>query len=137
MKKLEQIKVLLNIATWISIVLVFGMALFQFSLTLGAPLGAFVLGGKHRVLPVKMRLVSVFFFLFFTIMGLSFLQRANKITAIFNVTIVNVLLVIYTLFLAYAIVGNGFLTKSKKEKYLMTPLSIVGFISSVYFLFNN
>jgi hypothetical protein len=33
-------------------------------------------------------------------------------------------------------VGNGMLTKSKKEKYVMTPLSIIQFVgSATAFLF--
>lgn len=128
---------LLNITTLISILLVFGFALFQFLLTLGVPIGEYALGGLHRVLPAKMRFISGLFSGLWTVVGLSYLQRTNKITPIFNGTFINVLLIIYTLFLAYSIIGNGFITKSKKEKYLMTPLSIVGFISSVFLLFNS
>ncbi len=43
-----------------------------------------------------------------------------------------IIMVIYTIFLGYAIIWNGFFTKSKKEKYLMTPLSALGFISSLF-----
>jgi len=127
----------LSIATYISLLLAFGFALLQFSLTLGAPLGEYVLGGTHRVLPAKMRFVSGAFSLWFTVVGLGYLQRAGKIGPIFNDSFVQVLLIVYTLFLLYAIVGNGFLTKSKKERYVMTPLSIAGCVSSVYLLFNH
>lgn len=44
---------------------------------------------------------------------------------------VKIVIIVNTLFLAYAIVGNGILTKSKKEKYVMTPFSIIQFIFSV------
>jgi hypothetical protein len=131
------ISIILLITTWTNIVLVFGMALLQFSLTFGAPLGEYVLGGTRRVLPVRMRFVSGFFSCFFIVVGLSFLQRSEKLVPFLSVSFTNVLLIIYTLFLAYAIVGNGFITKSKKEKYVMTPLSIVGFLSNTYFLFNS
>ena len=131
------ISMLLSIATWISICLVFGMALLQFALTLGAPIGEYALGGTHSVLPTKMKFVSGSFFCLFIVVGLAYLQRADKIAPILNASFVNVLLIIYTLFLAYAIIGNGFLTKSKKEKYVMTPLSIIGCICSVFFLLNS
>lgn len=125
---------LLNITSIISIVIVFGFAILQFLLVLGAPFGEYVLGGFHKVLPLKMRLMSGTFSFIFIIVGLSYLQKTRIINSIFNPAFVNILLIIYTLFLAYAIVGNGFLTKSKKEKYVMTPLSIIGFISSVIVL---
>lgn len=131
------IPIILNIAEWISIVMVFGMALLQLSLTLGAPFGEYVLGGMDKILPGKMRFVSGFFSCIFALTGLSYLQRTGKITPLFNITFANVLLIIYTLFLAYAIIWNGFLTKSKKEKYVMTPLSIIGCISSIFLLFNS
>lgn len=125
---------LLNIAVIISIIIVFGFAILQFSLVLGAPFGEYVLGGAHRVLPPKMRFVSGGFSFIFLLVGLAYLQRAGIISVIFNPTFVNTLLIIYTLFLAYAIIGNGFLTKSKKEKYVMTPLSIIGCVSAVIVL---
>ena len=125
---------LLNIATWVSILFVFGFALFQFLLTLGVPFGEYALGGMHKVLPAKMRLISGFFTCFFIIVGMSYLQRAGLIKPLFSDLFTFVLLTIHTLFLAYAIIGNGFLTKSIKEKYLMTPFSIIGCISSIYVL---
>lgn len=125
---------LIDAAFTISIIMAFGFALLQFSLVLGAPFGEYVLGGSHKVLPPKMRLVSAAFSFIFVIVGLSYLQKAGRIGAILSPTLLNVLLIVYTLFLAYAIIGNGFLTKSKKEKYVMTPLSIIGFVSSVVVL---
>ena len=125
---------MLSITAWVSICLAFAFALLQLSLTIGAPFGEYVLGGTHKVLPDKKRFVSGAFSCLFVIVGFSYLQKAEIIHPIFNVTFINILLVIYTLFLAYAIIGNGFLTKSKKEKYVMTPLSIIGCISSVYLL---
>jgi len=91
----------------------------------------------HRVLPAKMRFASGFFSALQVIVGLLYLQRAGKIAPIINVTFMNIALIIYTLYLAYSIIYNGFLTKSKKETYLITPLCIIGFISSTFLLFNT
>lgn len=122
---------LLSITMGISICLVFGFALIQIALTLGAPIGEYALGGVHKVLPLKLRIVSGFFSTLWVVVGFSYLQRVRMIVPIFNNTFVNVLLIVYTVFLTYSIIGNGLITKSKKEKYLMTPLSIIGFISRV------
>jgi hypothetical protein len=129
------INVLLTITAWISIVLAFGMAALQFSLICGAPFGEYALGGAHRVLPVGMRFISGFFACFFVVAGMAYMQRAGITAPLFSASFSDVLLMIYTLFLAYAMVGNGFLTKSKKEKCVMTPLSVIGWFSSVYVLF--
>ncbi len=124
------------VAAWVSICLAFGMALLQLSLVLGAPLGEYVLGGKHKVLPPMMRLLSGFYTCMFIIVGLSFLQAAEIIDPFFSLTLLKAILIVYTLFLAYAIVGNGFLTKSKKEKYVMTPVSVIGCAASALILFS-
>ncbi len=124
------------IAAWLSIGLTFGMALLQLLLVFGAPLGEYVLGGKHEVLPPKMRLLSVLYTCVFIIVGLSFLQAVEIIAPVFGAAFMKVTLIIYTLFLAYAVIGNGFLTKSKKEKYVMTPISIIGCTASIVLLPN-
>ncbi len=125
---------MLKAAAWVSAGLAFGMALLQAALALGAPLGEYALGGKHRVLPPRMKPVSVFFASVFIVIGLMFLQAAESILPVFNETFVMVVLAIYTLFLAYAVIGNGFITKSKKERFVMTPISLVGFVTAVLVL---
>ena len=125
---------LFNVAIIISILMVFGCGLLQLSLVFGAPFGEYVLGGQHRVLPIKMRFISGVFSLIFMVVGVSYLQEAGVIGNPLHPVFIKALLVAYTLFLAYAVIGNGFITKSKKEKYLMTPCSIIGFVSSVIVL---
>jgi len=110
------------------------MALLQFAITLNAPLGEYVLGGKHRILPTKLKFISGFLSFLWFIVGLSYLQQSNIINPIFNGSFTSLLLIIYTTFLGVAIIWNGLITKSKKEKYVMTPLTTIGFISSVFFL---
>jgi hypothetical protein len=116
-------------------IITFGMALLQLSITFGAPLGEYVLGGENKVLPPKMRFVSCTFFLLFIFVGMSYLQWGNILHIGFNSKLVKIIIIVNTLFLAYAIIGNGILTKSKKEKYLMTPFSIIQFICSVVAFF--
>ena len=113
-----------NIASLICGTITFGMALLQLSLTFGLPFGEYVLGGQHRVLPQRMRFISSAFTLIFIFIGMCYLHRGNILYIGFSSGVVNAIVIGNTLFLAYAIVGNGILTKSKKEKYVMTPLSI-------------
>lgn len=116
-------------------IITFGMAILQLSLTFGAPFGEYVLGGRNKVLLPKMRFVSGTFFLVFIFVALTYLQRGKVLYLGFSNVFVNVVVIINTIFLAYAIVGNGMLTKSKKEKYLMTPLSVIEFVCSMIVLF--
>lgn len=124
------------VASLVIAIITFGMALLQLSLTLGAPFGEYALGGLNKVLPIKMRFVSGAFTFIFIFVSMAYLQRGNILYIGFSSVLVNVIVIINTVFLTYAIVGNSMITKSKKEKYLMTPLSIVQFICSVIaFLF--
>jgi len=125
------------IFSFINAVITFGMALLQLSLTVGSPLGEYVLGGKNKVLPTKMRFVSAAFVFVFILVGLVYLQKGSVINIGLNPMFVNILVIVNTLFLAYAIVGNGLLTKSKKERYVMTPLSIIQFVCSVIVIFET
>ncbi len=62
---------------------------------------------------------------------MAYLQWGNILSIGFNSMFVKIIIIVNTLFLGYAIIGNGMLTKSKKEKYVMTPFSIIQFICSV------
>ncbi|MDP4094418.1 MAG: hypothetical protein Q8920_13770 [Bacillota bacterium] len=116
-------------------VVTFGMALLQLLLTLGAPLGEYALGGQHIVLPKKMRFLSGTFFILWIIVGMAYLQWGNIANVGFGSLLDKIILILNTIFLAYAIIGNGFITKSKKEKYVMTPFSALLFVCSIISFF--
>lgn len=124
-----------RIGSFINAIITFGMALLQLSITFGAPFGEYVLGGENRVLPKKMRFVSFTYFVIFIFVSMAYLQWGNVLYMGLNAVSVKTILIVNMIFLAYAIIGNGMLTKSKKEKYVMTPFSIVQFICSVAALF--
>ena len=67
----------------------------------------------------------------FIFVGMAYLQWGNILYIGFNLVFVKIIIMVNTLFLAYAIIGNGMITKSKKEKYVMTPFSVIQFICSV------
>ena len=125
------------IVSLICAIITFGMALLQLSITLGAPFGEYALGGTSKVLPQKMRLISCTFFFVFIFVGMAYLQWGNILSIGFNSMFVKIIIIVNTLFLGYAIIGNGMLTKSKKEKYVMTPFSIIQFICSVVTFFTT
>ena len=122
---------LISVASIVSISLAFGFALLHLALALKAPLGAYVLGGAHRVSPPKQRVLSGGLVFIFALIGLVFLQRYGAIGGMFSAAFVTAILIAYTGFLGFAIIGNGFLTKSPKEKAVMTPISAVGFVCAL------
>jgi len=126
---------IIEIAEFISVILPFIFVILHCLLILGVPFGEYVLGGSDKVLSLKKRLISGIFSLLFVLVGLSFLEYIHWFKIGFSNGFVEITLLIYTIFLGYGIIANGLLTKSKKEKYLMTPLSILGFICSIIVLY--
>ncbi|MDR0298410.1 MAG: hypothetical protein LBI11_07160 [Streptococcaceae bacterium] len=116
----------MNLAAWICLVLVFANSLFHALLIFGAPLGEYVLGGKHRVLPAHLRFVSLFFLVYFLLMGFAYLTVLKGHVTPFA----KALILVNTAFQAWAIIGNS-LTKSQKERRVMRPLSAVECVASL------
>ncbi len=116
----------------------FLMCLLHILLFLGAPIGEYVLGGKNRVIPKNRRYVNAVLAYAFLFLGLLYLSEAGIFTVMsFQRRIYKIIMALYTLFLGYAIFGNIFFTKSRKEKIVMIPLSVLGFISSLLTIILN
>ena len=90
----------------------------------GVPLGELTMGGQYKVFPKKLRILlftqlvlQVFFVIVILKMGgfipLWFSEKTTKIIGI-----------IMTIYLTLNTIMN-FISKSKKEKYIMTPLSLI------------
>lgn len=110
-------------------------ALLHLLLIFGFPFGEYVLGGKNIVLPFKMRIISFIFLVIWTIVGISYLNYSQLIyIQVFN-RFDRSLIILTTVFLFFAIFSNGLLTKSKKERKIMTPFSLVAFVLSCIILF--
>lgn len=90
----------------------------------GMPLGEFTIGGQHKILPKKYRImaiVSLFIQLFAIIIVL---QSGGYINLWFSQNTTKYICIFFAAYLCLNTIMN-FLSKSKKEKYVMTPLSIV------------
>lgn len=109
-------------------------SLLHLLLIVGFPFGEYVLGGKNIVLPFKMRIISFLFLIIWTIVGISYLNYGQLIhIPKFNQLDRN-LIILTTTFLFFAIFSNGLLTKSKKERKIMTPFSLLAFVLSCIIL---
>lgn len=112
-------------------IITFFMCLLHLLLTLGFPLGEYVLGGNNRVIPKEKRYINGILAVAFWLFGVLYLEKADAISLSVPLILSRIVMIVYTLFLAYAIVGNTFFSKSKKEKIVMIPSSIIGFICSL------
>ncbi|MGL4373492.1 MAG: hypothetical protein ACRCS6_06895 [Turicibacter sp.] len=108
----------------------FSMSIFQFLLALGLPLGEFAWGGQYKVLPRNLRIgsfISIFTLIF---IGVIFLAKANLVNVELNETLINVCSWVFTGFLGLNTLGN-FASKSKKEKFVMGPITIVATLAGL------
>lgn len=93
-------------------------------LILGMPLGEYVMGGQHRVMPVKNRIMTTIAVII-QLFGIAVLLHGGGIidTGLpFNV--VKISCYIFAIYLSLNVLMN-IASKSKKEKIFMTPLSLV------------
>lgn len=111
-------------------IITFFMSVLHILLLAGVPIGEYVLGGQNKVIPMNKRWINSVFALVFLFLGLFYLGEAYDMPFKFSVISSKIIMIVYTLFLAYAIIGNTFFTKSKKEKTVMIPASIIGFACS-------
>ncbi|WP_082153689.1 hypothetical protein [Bacillus sp. LL01] len=100
------------------------VAVFQVFLSLGYPFGEFAMGGYYKVLPKKLRIVSAVNALILLFMGFVFLQHTNVLNSL-DFLSTNILVWVITIFLGLNTIAN-LISRSKKERLFMTPLS--GFI---------
>lgn len=93
----------------------------------GLPLGELTMGGHYRVFPKKLRIVLIiqlFIQMFFVVI---ILQMGGIIPLWFSDNVTRIICIIMAVYLSLNTVMN-FISKSKKEKYIMTPLSFASAI---------
>ena len=90
----------------------------------GLPLGEYTMGGQHKILPKKFRLaavVSVAIQVFATII---ILQTGGFIPLWFSFKVTKYICFFFAAYLSLNTIMN-MISKSKKEKYVMTPISLI------------
>ena len=93
-------------------------------LALGLPYGEYAMGGKHKILPGKERIICIISVTIQSFAILILLQGGSVIRLGFSDRIVNLLCYFFAVYLSFNVLLN-LLSKSKKEKLFMTPLSFV------------
>ncbi|WP_391122651.1 hypothetical protein [Psychrobacillus sp. L3] len=118
------------ISSIIVAILLMSIAVFQVLLSLGYPFGEFAMGGHYKVLPKKLRIASVANALILLFMGFVFLQHTNVLIGV-DFLSTNILVWVITIFLGVNTIAN-LISRSKKERFVMTPLSGFTFILCLF-----
>ena len=90
----------------------------------GLPLGELTMGGQYKVFPQKLRIVLVIQLILQVFFVLIILQMGEFIPLWFSYNVTKIIGIVMAIYLSLNTVMN-LISKSKKEKYIMTPLSFV------------
>ena len=90
----------------------------------GLPLGEFTMGGKYKVLPKQLRIMAVVSFIIQVFAIFIILQAGGFLTLWFSEKVTKYICLIFAAYLSLNTIMN-FLSNSKKEKYFITPISII------------
>jgi hypothetical protein len=113
-----------DLAALIFCALLAALCVFQFALALGAPLGRFAWGGGHERLPMGFRIGSLVSIGIYMLLGALALERAGVVRVLPDPAIANIGMWVIVGYLGLGIAMNA-ISRSKPERYTMTPLVLV------------
>ena len=90
----------------------------------GLPLGELTMGGQYKVFPKKLRVVLLTQLILQILFVIVILQNGGLIPLWFSAKTTKITGIVMAAYLSLNTVMN-FISKSEKEKYIMTPLSCV------------
>lgn len=98
------------------------LAIFQFALIVGAPLGRYTQGGSHVVLPPAQRIICVISIVLYAAFALIILSKAGVIDTLENISHIGMW--ILAAFFFVGVFMNG-ISRSKPEQIIMTPVALI------------
>ena len=93
----------------------------------GLPLGELTMGGQYKVFPKSLRILLVSQLILQIFFVLIILQMGGFISLWFSVEVTKVIGIVMASYLSLNTIMNA-ISKSKKERYIMTPLSLISAI---------
>ncbi|MBP2622515.1 hypothetical protein [Streptococcus oricebi] len=93
----------------------------------GLPLGEFTMGGQHKILPKKFRVAAIISVLIQIFAMIIILQAGGFIPLWLSFTVTKYICFFFAFYLSLNTIMN-MISKSRKEKYVMTPLSFIAAI---------
>ena len=88
------------------------------------PLGEFTMGGQHKILPKKFRVVAVISVAIQIFAIIIILQAGGFISLWLSFKVTKYICFFFAVYLSLNTIMN-MISKSRKEKYVMTPLSLI------------
>ena len=116
------------VAAWVAAIGLTGVICFQALLVLGFPFGQASWGGKYTRLPAGLRIASVISICILSFMMVIVLEARSVISILASSQIILYGLWVMAAFFALNTFGN-FMSRSKLEKRIMTPVSLVLFLA--------
>lgn len=99
----------------------------SFLIICGLPLGELTMGGQYKVFPKKLRIVLVTQLILQIFFVVIILQMGGFIPLWFSDNVTKIICIVMAIYLSFNTFMN-FVSKSKKEKYVMTSLSAISAI---------
>ena len=93
----------------------------------GLPLGELTMGGQYKVFPKSLRILLVSQLILQIFFVLIILQMGGFISLWFSVEVTKVIGIVMASYLSLNTIMNV-VSRSKKERYIMTPLSLISAI---------
>ena len=90
----------------------------------GLPLGEFTMGGQHKILPNKLRVVAAISVVIQIFAMIIILQAGGFISLWLSFKVTKYICFFFAAYLSLNAIMN-MISKSRKEKYVMTPLSFI------------
>ncbi len=100
------------------------IAIMTVLIACGLPLGEFTMGGQHKILPKKFRIVAVISFAVQVFAMVIVLQAGGFISLWLSFKTTKYICFFFAVYLSLNTIMN-MISKSRKEKYVMTPLSLI------------
>ena len=100
------------------------VTILSFLVLCGLPLGELTMGGKYKVFPEKLRIFLVMQLIMQIFFAVIILQAGGLIPLWFSDNTTKIICIAMAIYLSLNTVMN-MISKSKKERYVMTPLSAV------------
>ena len=100
------------------------ISIMEVLLILGFPLGELTMGGQYKVYPGKLRIVLVVQLILQVFFVITILQAGGFMPLWFSYKSTKIVCIVMAVYLSLNVVLN-FISKSKKEKYVITPLSLM------------
>ena len=104
---------------------IFGMiATITFLVACGLPLGEFTMGGQHKILPKNLRVAAVISVAIQIFAMIIILQAGGFIPLWFSLKVTKYICFFFAAYLSLNTIMN-MISKSRKERFVMTPLSLI------------